>query len=222
MANKPILDRSIFVPSAGTTADFTVSAAVAGYMTPSSAGAIDGTTYNYAAQLASATGAISDWEVGTGVFSTASSVLARTTVLYSSNSNSKVNFAAPPNVMIAALTYDLVSLSAGNQTISGGANVTSFSLATAATGSTVTINCGNCPLQYVTNATAFSIAPPSSDGTTMLFITNASGCGTVTFTSGFTVGSLTGDSLTTTTGNKFTVSIWRINGVSGYRIAAHQ
>jgi hypothetical protein len=52
-------------------------------------------------------------------------------------------------------------------------------------------------------------------------VTNNGSAGAITF-SGFTVGSNVGDSLTTTNTEKFSIHIWRINGVSGYRIAAHQ
>ena len=52
-------------------------------------------------------------------------------------------------------------------------------------------------------------------------MTNNGSAGAITF-SGFTVGSNTGATLTTTNTNKFTVSIWRINGTSGYNIFAHQ
>jgi hypothetical protein len=113
---------------------------------------------------------------------------------------------------------DIAYLSVADQTVVGGANVTAFSISSS---SAITIDCGNCPLQKVPNGGAFTITAPSNDGSAMLMITNGSAPGAVTF-SGFSVGSNTGDSLTTTTGSKFTVSIWRINGVSGYRIAAHQ
>lgn len=101
----PFLDRCIFNPVTGTTADFVVSNAVIGYMTPASANARDGQIYHYAAQTVSGT-AVTSWEVGLGTYATASSTQARTTVLYSSNSNNKVNFATTPQVMITALAGD--------------------------------------------------------------------------------------------------------------------
>ena len=45
--------------------------------------------------------------------------------------------------------------------------------------------------------------------------------GAITFT-GFTVGASTGDALTTTNASKFTISVWRINGVSSYVVKALQ
>lgn len=54
-------------------------------------------------------------------------------------------------------------------------------------------------------------------------VTNhATTAGSITF-SGFTVPvGNTGDPLTLTGGSKFRISIWRVNGVSGYVVKAHQ
>jgi hypothetical protein len=109
------------------------------------------------------------------------------------------------------------SLTATDQTLSGGANVT----ATELTEGSITVDCGKCPLQYITNGGAFTITAPANDGSCMLLVTNNSIAGAITF-SGFSVGANTGDALLTTNTDKFTISIWRINGVSGYRVAAHQ
>lgn len=104
-----------------------------------------------------------------------------------------------------------------NQTLSGGANVTAK---TQSTGN-LTINCGERPLQYITNGGAWTLTAPAADGSCILLVTNNGSAGATTF-SGFSVGSTTGDALTTTNTNKFSIHIWRINGTSGYRIAAHQ
>ena len=104
-----------------------------------------------------------------------------------------------------------------DQTISGGANVTSKSLATG----NVTIDCGGRPNQYITNGGTFTITAPANDGSCILLVTNNASAGTVNF-SGFSVGSATGDALTTTNGHKFSIFIWRTNSTAGYRIAAHQ
>jgi hypothetical protein len=117
-----------------------------------------------------------------------------------------------PNSSQAIACLDLAS-----QIVSGGANVTALSQSTG----NITINCGARPLQFITNNGAYTITAPANDGTCMLLVTNGATAGATTFT-GFTVGSNTGDALTTTNGHRFTISIWRINGVSGYRIAAHQ
>jgi hypothetical protein len=111
-------------------------------------------------------------------------------------------------------------LNQADQTVSGGANVTSDNLGTQSSG-TLTIDCGARPLQYATNNGAFTLAAPSNDGSCLLFVTNGSSAGTITF-SGFSEGANTGDTLTTTNGSKFTIDIWRIDGTAGYRVAAHQ
>lgn len=113
--------------------------------------------------------------------------------------------------------FSLARLTSEDQSLSGGANVVAKGL----TAGSITIDCGSRPLQYITNSGAFTITAPRNDGSCMLLVTNTSTAGAITFT-GFTVGSSTGDTYATTSGYYFTVSIWRINGVSGYRIAAHQ
>jgi hypothetical protein len=128
-----------------------------------------------------------------------------------------INYTYDSTLTLWVPTGDVVLLNVEDQVLAGGATVTSKSLSTGH----ITIDCGDRPLQYITNGGAFTITAPASDGSMMLLVTNNGSAGTITF-SGFTVGSSTGDALTTTNTNKFTIAIWRINGVSGYRIAAHQ
>ena len=108
-------------------------------------------------------------------------------------------------------------LNVADQTITGGANVTSQSQSTGS----IQIDCGSRPLQFITNGGAFTLTAPANDGSCILLVTNNASAGTITF-SGFSVGASTGDALTTTNTNKFSIHIWRINSISGYRIAAHQ
>jgi hypothetical protein len=75
--------------------------------------------------------------------------------------------------------------------------------------------------QYLTNNGAFTLAAPSSDCAIDLMVTNGASAGAITF-SGFSVGSSTGDSLTTTNGSSFLISMRRINGLSLYGITALQ
>lgn len=85
----------LFNPTAGGTTDFTVSAAVQGYMTPNAAGAANGAVYRYRAENATLT----EWEVGYGTYNTGTGVLTRTVVLYNSlGTTAKINFTAAPNV----------------------------------------------------------------------------------------------------------------------------
>lgn len=115
------------------------------------------------------------------------------------------------------LPSSAASLTTADQTLSGGANVTSLAL----TAGSFTVDCGKCPLQYISNSSAFTITAPTNDGSCIILVTNASGAAAITF-SGFSVGSNTGDTLDTTSGHAFSISIWRINSVSRYLISAHQ
>jgi hypothetical protein len=129
--------------------------------------------------------------------------------------NSAVNYT---NGTGTGCNANVASLNTADQTLAGGANVTQLGLATG----NVTIDCGSRPLQSITASTsAWTITAPSSDGSCLLLITNPASAVTPSF-SGFSVGASTGDALTTTNGSKFTLSIWRINGTAGYRVAAHQ
>jgi hypothetical protein len=127
--------------------------------------------------------------------------------------------------MIACATYDgtqyeldtsaaNASLVNADQTLSGGANVTSNNLGTITSG-TVTIDCGKSPLQYLVDGGTFTIAAPSNDGSCMLKITNTTGAQIPTF-SGFRTNSNTGEPFDTTSGDVFFVTIVRIGGVSTY------
>jgi hypothetical protein len=100
------VDACGFIPTAGGTTDFVVSAAVTGYQTPASAGAVNATVYSYRAESADKT----QWEDGYGAYTVASTTLARTTVTASST-GAKVNFSAAPNVFVTALSADLENAS---------------------------------------------------------------------------------------------------------------
>lgn len=111
----------------------------------------------------------------------------------------------------------VAALNIADQTVSGGANVTSQSLTTGS----ITVDCGSRPLQFITNGGAFTITAPASDGSCILLVTNNGTAGAITF-SGFSVGSNTGDPLTTTNTNKFMIQIIRINSISTYAVKALQ
>ncbi len=97
---------------------------------------------------------------------------------------------------------------------------TSVSLGTYSSGSH-TILCDTGSQQYFTNGGSSTIVAPAADSNCLVMMTNNVSAGTITF-SGFSVGSDTGAMLDTTDGHSFTLSIYRINGISGYRIAASQ
>ena len=106
-----------------------------------------------------------------------------------------------------------------SSTITVGYKVTPYSLGTGS--GTVTANAMLGNYQYITNNGAFTLAAPGSDCAIDILVTNGASASTLTL-SGFTVGSATGSALTTTSGNKFLISVRRINSVSTYTIYALQ
>lgn len=108
----------------------------------------------------------------------------------------------------------VATLTAQDQTISGGANNTAFSIGTVSTGTT-TFDCGKNALQFMTNNGASTFAAPANDGSCIVLITNGASAGALT-PSGWTVSTNTGDAFTTTNTNKFMLSVVRINGVATY------
>jgi hypothetical protein len=109
-----------FRPTAGGTADFTVSAAITGYQTPTSAGAVDGTVYRYRAESSDQR----EWEVGYGAYTASTTTLARTTIVASST-GSKVNFSRAPHVgMGLVLAADVNALQPLDATLTSIAALT--------------------------------------------------------------------------------------------------
>ncbi len=117
----------------------------------------------------------------------------------------------------ASTNMTLAALNIADQSVTGGANVTTQSLSTG----NITVDCGSRPLQSITNGGAFTITAPSNDGSCIVLVTNNASAGTITF-SGFNVGTNTGDTLNTTNTNKFMISIARISGSSTYSVKALQ
>lgn len=109
---------------------------------------------------------------------------------------------------------------AGGQTITGGFNLTPFSIASPGSGFTPNPLNGN--YQYFTNNAALTITAPTTDCAMDIMMTNGATAGAVAY-SGFTVNpSNVGDPLTLTSGHKFIISIRRINGTSMYTQKALQ
>jgi hypothetical protein len=136
--------------------------------------------------------------------------------------NGFMQFAGPATVLktftLPNQSANVAALDVADQQVSGGANVTTLVLAPG----NVTIDCGQRPLQSIVNNAAFTVTAPANDGSCLLKVTNGVGAGAITFT-GFSVNPANvGDPIGTVNGAVFTISIWRIGGVAGYRIAAHQ
>lgn len=112
-----LIDVCRFVPTLGGTTDWTFSAVVVGYQSPTAAGAVNAAVYSYRAESAD----LSQWEVGFGAYTSATGVFARTTVLFNSlGTTAKVSFSVAPQVAIVALAEDLArSISTASNVLSG-------------------------------------------------------------------------------------------------------
>lgn len=98
------VDVSRFLPVSTGTGDFVVASAVQGYQTPASAAALDQQLYFYRAELSDLT----QWEVGSGLYTSATTTLARTTVYFNSlGTTAKINFSSKPQVALVALAEGL-------------------------------------------------------------------------------------------------------------------
>lgn len=123
------------------------------------------------------------------------------------------------NSIAAAITTNVLTI-LGNKTITGGFRTTDYNGGTISTG-TFTPDAYNSNYQFYTNNGAHTLAAPANNSAIDILITNGASAGAITF-SGYTVGSNTGSALTTTNGNRFIISIRRINGVSTYSSYALQ
>jgi hypothetical protein len=93
----------VFTATSSGTGSFVVSAAVTGWQTPAQAGASNGATYRYRAYSADNT----QWEIGSGVYTTGTVTLTRALIEASSNGGSATNFTLPPAVALTMFDEDL-------------------------------------------------------------------------------------------------------------------
>jgi hypothetical protein len=92
-----ILDRCVWLATSTGSGSFVDSGPILGYQDMSTAGAVDGQVYSYAAQSADLT----QWEVGLGTWTAATSTLARTTIYFNSiGGTSAINFSTVPQVIM--------------------------------------------------------------------------------------------------------------------------
>lgn len=129
-----------------------------------------------------------------------------------------------PTTTVRTFTYpdqsDTVLTAGFTRTVSVGYPLTSYNNGTVSSG-TLTPSFANSGLQHYTNNGGHTLAAPSGEGTMLILVTNGASAGSITF-SGFSVGSSTGATLTTTSGHKFWISIVRGNSIASYSIAACQ
>lgn len=129
------LNGSVFLATTGGTGSFVVASAVTGWQTPASAGAVNGAQYRYRAYSPDWT----QWEIGTGTYTSGSTSLSRDTIVASSSGGSAVNFSVAPSVSITVLAADLDNTRAIGYSIDGGG--VPISLGVAGSGLTVPFDC---------------------------------------------------------------------------------
>jgi hypothetical protein len=93
---------------------------------------------------------------------------------------------------------DCAFLNVADQTLSGGATLTPFSIGPVSSG-TQTVDCGKNPVQFLLNAGAFTLAAPINDSHCLVQVVNGPSAGAITL-SGFST-SPTGSGDTVTTAN---------------------
>jgi len=98
-----LINRVLFRAASSGTGSFVVSSAITGYMTPATGGAVNATVYSYAAESDDRT----EWEIGTGTYTTGDVTLTRTP-LKSSNADAAVSFTAAPKVALTGLAADFL------------------------------------------------------------------------------------------------------------------
>jgi hypothetical protein len=108
-------------------------------------------------------------------------------------------------------------LGATGQNLSGGVYSTPYQYPTGS----FTVDFARNPIQFVNNTGAFTITAPSNSGSCILTIFNLTGAGAVAF-AGWTVGTNTGDAITTTVGSKFSLMLWGCTGTFSYTVKALQ
>lgn len=117
--------------------------------------------------------------------------------------------------------YDADTLKSDvSTTLSVGYATTTFNAGTKSSG-TFTLSVAAGQFQKYTNNGAHTLAAPSGDTVLTILITNGASAGTITL-SGFVTGLDNGDDFTTTNGDKFLVSITKIDGQAIINIKALQ
>jgi len=172
-----VYDRVLQTGTANTTVSFSLSGTVTGYQSFAVVGNAN-TTY-YAATDGT------NWETGLGTYTSAGTLLTRTTVSQSSNSNTAVTFSGTVSVWIDYLTSFTVfqggvlgTPASGTLTNCGGYNAGSLAGATIASGVTAS------------SLTSFGTSP-----TLVTPVLGTPTSGTLTNCSGFNAGSLAGATL---------------------------
>lgn len=115
MAASSFFNRVQWISTTRGAGAFGVASAQLGFRTPAQAGVGDGTLVSYTA-INPVSSTPSEWETGQGTYSTAGTVLNRTTIRESSNGGSTVNFSATPLVFLDFQAQDFLGAS-GNKVV---------------------------------------------------------------------------------------------------------
>jgi hypothetical protein len=163
-----------------------------------------------------------DWEVGVGtVTDAATDTLSRDTIQASSNAGSAVNWSAGTrNISLPWAANEASNTLKANatDTLEVGYSATPYSAGTKSSG-TYTPDEADGNFQYAVNGGAHTLAPPTNNCTIVIQYTNNGSAGTIT-TSGFTI--VTGDTISTTSGDDFFFFITKCNGFSSLNVQALQ
>jgi len=106
MTVSSFVDRVIFQATATGTGDFVESSAATGYQTVELANGVNGAQYSYAAENVART----EWEVGRGIWTTATKTLTRVPLFTSGGTTAATAFTSAPKVMLTVLGEDLSGL----------------------------------------------------------------------------------------------------------------
>lgn len=96
-----------FIAASAGTGDFVVSAAALGFQTPAAAGVPNGFAGSYRAESSD----LSEWEIGTTVYTSGSTSFTRVVTANSLGTTAKINFSAAPAVLLSASAQDLANAS---------------------------------------------------------------------------------------------------------------
>lgn len=114
------LDGCLFRAASSGSGAFVVGTVVTGWLSPTGANAVDGRTLSYRAQSTNN----AEWEIGSGVWTAATTTLTRVSVFYNSSTTglsqggagTPISFSAAPQVGIVLLAEDICEVIASNRT----------------------------------------------------------------------------------------------------------
>jgi len=200
-----------------------LGSAVDGFQTFTDAGLTDGDEIAYVIEDGS------DWEVGTGTYTTSPGNQISRTVSESSNAGSAINLSGNAIVYVTARAEDIEPANADilkadtHNTLTAGFDSDAEALGTISSGTVTPEVDSNTKENFKTLTAngAFTLAPPStsSNCTIIIQVTNGASAGAIT-TSGFTI--VNGDTYETTNGNDYLFFVYKVGSFSMLTVAALQ